>query len=221
MGEGGVRVSITTELMPDDLPIYSESMLRTRLQFADLERLKGIDTASVWEKSDPFIEQFEGAVNVLNARESIQELTKPGLLQAHSMIFSGREGAGMWRHESLRPLYRGQDCPGPEFVERSIDNFMNWLTAESVSEIHPIERAALVLTRVADIWPFQFGNLTIALFAANMCLRQAGFSPFFFPPEYAKEFNRAVAQAMAIETQPLVNAIYNTVKREMKALAAR
>jgi len=26
----------------------------------DLERLKGVDTAAVWEKSDTFIEQFEG-----------------------------------------------------------------------------------------------------------------------------------------------------------------
>ena len=207
--------------MAEELPIYSESMLRTRLQFADLERLKEVDTTPIWKKSDPLIEQFEGAINVRQVREQVQEITKPDLLKAHSILFSGRETAGVWRHESIKPLYRGQDCPGPEFVERSIDNFVNWLTAESVSEIHPIERAALVLTRIADIWPFQFGNLTIALMAANVCLRQARFSPFFFPPEYAKEFNKTVAQAMAIETQPLVNAIYNTVKREMQALGTR
>ena len=207
--------------MPEDLPIYSESMLRTRLQFADLERLKGVDTAGVWDKSDTFIEQFEGAINVRQARDGLQELTKPNLLQAHSILFSGRERAGLFRRHPQKPLYRGQDCPDPQFVERSIDNFVAWLTAESVSEIHPIERAALNLTRIADIWPFEFGNLTVAILAANTCLRQAGFAPFFFPPEYAKEFNKAVAQAMSIETQPLVNAIYNSVKREMQALAAR
>ena len=207
--------------MPDDLPIYSESTLRTRLQFADLERLKGVETAAVWEKSDALIELFEGAVNVRQARETTQDITKASLLRAHSILFSGRESAGLWRTESSKPLYRGQDCPAPEFIERSIDNFVNWLTAESVSEIHPIERAALILTRIADIWPFQFGNLTVALIAANVCLRQAGLSPFFFPPERAKEFNTVVAQAMAIETQPLVNAIYKTVRREMEALATR
>jgi Fic family protein len=146
--------------MPEDLPIYSESMLRTRLQFADLERLKGIDTTAVWEKSDQFIEQFEGAVNVRQARESIQEVSKSNLLQAHSILFSGRDSAGALRRESIKPLYRGQDCPDPQFIDRSLDNFCGWLTAESVSEIHPIERAALVLTRIADIWPFDFGNLT-------------------------------------------------------------
>jgi hypothetical protein len=207
--------------MPEDLPIYSDAMLRTRLQFADLERMKGVDTAPVWEKSDSAIEQFEGAVSVRQVRETVHEITKPNLLLAHGMIFTGRENAGMWRHTPMRPLYRGQDCPDPQFIERSIDNFVAWLAAESVSEIHPIERAALVLTRIADIWPFQFGNLTIGLIAANMCLRQAGLGPFFVSPQHAKEFNTTVAQAMSIETQPLVNAIYKTVKREMQSLADR
>jgi len=205
--------------MPEDLPIYSESMLRTRLQFADLERLKGTDMTAVWHKSDGFIEQFEGAINLSQAREAVHELTKPSLLQAHSLLFGGRDGAGVFRRTRQKPLYRGQDCPDPEFIERSVDNFLNWLTAESISEIHPIERAALMLTRVADIWPFEFGNLTMGILAGNVCLRQAGLAPFFFPPERAKEFSTIVAQTMAIETQPLVNAIYKTVKREMEALA--
>jgi Fic family protein len=207
--------------MPEDLPIYSESILRTRLQFADIDRLKGIDTSAAWEKSDRYIEQFEGGVDVRRFRESIRELTKPNILEAHSILFSGREGAGMLRRQSLKPLYRGQDCPDPQFIDRSLENFTNWLTAESVSEIHPIERAALVLTRIVDIWPFDFGNLTVALVFGNRCLLQAGLAPFFFPPEYAKEFNTVVAQAMSIETQPLVNVIYKSVKREMEALAPR
>src|SRR5207249_11288160 len=108
-----------------------------------------------------------------------------------------------------------------QLFDCSLKNFFNWLSAVSVSEIHPIERAALVLTRIAGIWLFVFGNLTVALVCGNMCLGQAGFAPFFFPPEHAKEFNTAVAQAMVIETQPLVNAIYKTVKREMLALVPR
>jgi len=76
--------------VPEDLPIYSESILRTRLQFEDLERLKGIDTTSVWEKSDKFIEQFEGAIDARRARESLTGLTKPNLLRAHAILFGGR-----------------------------------------------------------------------------------------------------------------------------------
>jgi Fic family protein len=200
--------------MPDDLPIYSESMLRTRLQFAGLERLKGIDTTPAWKKADRFIEQLEGATNAGQARETIQEPTKAGLLRIHLILF----GTDTLRQHAIQPMFRGQDCPPPEFIDRSLDNFFSWLAAESVAEIHPIEKAALALTRVVDIWPFEAGNLTVAIMLANIGLRSAGLAPFFVLPQHRKEFNRAVAQAMAIETQPLVNAIYNTVKRELEAL---
>jgi hypothetical protein len=202
--------------MPDDLPIYSESMLRTRLQFADLERLKHVDTASIWEKSDSIIEQFEGGKNVRQAREAVREQTKAGLLEIRKIVFGGGT-----RQHPMKPLFRGQDCPDPEYIDRSRDNFSNWLTAESVAEIHPIERTALVLSRIADIWPFDSGNLTVAIMFANIGLHAAGFPPFFVLPEHKKEFNTVIGQAMTIETQPLVNAIYKTIKRELEALVGQ
>ena len=207
--------------MPEDLPVYSESGLRTRLQFADLERFKVEDTASVWEKSDKYIEHLEGASNAQRARTVVREAAKAGLIETHSILFNGREGAGKLRQKAIKPLYRGHDCPEPQFIDRSLDNFFSWITAESLSEIHPIEKAALVLTRIVDIWPFEFGNLTVAIVFANLFLRQAGLAPFFLLPEHVKEFNTVVAQAMTIETQPLVNAIYKTIKREMEALGSR
>jgi hypothetical protein len=202
--------------MPEDLPIYSDAMLRTRLQFADLDRFKQIDTARVWEKSDDFIEQFEGGVNVRLARERVQAVTKAGLLEVQSIVFGGPA----LRQHAIKPLFRGQDCPDPEFIDRSLDNFFGWLTAESVAEIHAIERAALVLTRIADIWPFEKGNLTVAIIFSNLILREAALPPFFVLPEHKREFNTVIAQAMAIETQPLVNAIYKTIKRELEGLAS-
>jgi hypothetical protein len=72
-----------------------------------------------------------------------------------------------------------------------------------------------------DIWPVEFGNLTVAVILANEFLRQGGFSPFFVLPEHMKEFNTVVAQAISIETQPLVNVIHRTIKREMEARGDR
>jgi hypothetical protein len=208
--------------MAEDLPIYSDSMmLRTSLQFAALDKLKGADASPVWEKADTYIGQMEGASEVGRAREGLTEPTKQGLLAAHSIVFSGRESAGELRRTAIKPLYRGHDCPEPQFIDRSLDNFFNWLTAESISEIHPIEKAALVLTRIVDIWPFEYGNLTVAMMLANVFLRDAGLAPFFVLPKDLKEFNVVIAQAMSIETQPLVNAIFKTIKREMEAIAPR
>lgn len=205
--------------MPEDLPLYPDPMLRSRFQFADIERLKHVDASSVWDKSDGLIEQMEGACNVARARAKVLEASKEGLLEIHSIIFGGRPGAGQLRTTELPPQYRGHDCPPPEFISRSLDNFFNWLTAESVGEIHPVEKAALVLTRIVDIWPFEFGNLTTAMVFANLFLERAGLGPFFVLPEHMKEFNTVIAQAISIETQPLVNAIHKTVKRELETLA--
>src|SRR5688572_24628932 len=102
--------------MPEDLPIYSESMLRTSLQFAALDKLKGADATAVWEKSDRHIAEIEGAVDVTRAREAFKDPTKAGLLELHAVLFSGREGAGELRQTAMKPLYRGHDCPDPEFI---------------------------------------------------------------------------------------------------------
>ena len=211
--------------MPEDLPIYSESMLRTGMQFADLARLKTPNTRPAWESADKLIGQMEGAGNVAGARLGLEQPASEDadidlFIRAHGVLFEGRSGAGSLRGTPFPPIYRGQDCAPPEFIERSLGNFFEWMTAESFKEIHPIERAALALTRIVDIWPFEFGNFTMAVVFSNLFLKQAGLTPFFVQHRDMPEFEKVIAQAMAIETQPLVNAIYKTVKREMEALAS-
>ena len=52
-------------------------------------------------------------------------------------------------------------------------------------------------------------------------MRNAGLTPFFVLSNHHGEFEKAVAQAMTIDMQPLINAIFRTVKKEMEALAKR
>jgi len=204
-----------------DLPIYSDSILRSSLQFADLARFKVTDAGPAWDKADAAITQMEGAANLPTARERFTEISKSSLLEVHRAVFDGSEGAGRFRTTELRPLYRGQDCAPPEFIERSLDNLISWTSAESFNEIHPIEKCALAMTRIADIWPFEFGNLTIAVMAGNVFLRLANLTPFFVERQHMQEFEKTIAQSLSIETQPLINAIYKTVRREMETLGSK
>jgi len=204
--------------MPEDLPIYSNTMLRTGLQFADLARFENLNLSEAWSKSDEHLAKLEGASNVAAARSALQGSTKSELLKVHGVLFSARPGAGQFRSLEIPPLYRGQDCAPPAFIERSIDNLEVWLAADSFKEIHPIERCALTVTRIVDIWPFESGNLTTAIVFANKALSDAGLAPFFVLPEHKNEFEKVVASSMIIEMQPLINAIYQTVKREMTQL---
>jgi fido (protein-threonine AMPylation protein) len=205
--------------MPEDLPIYSEPTLRSGRQFADLAKLKIPDPAPAWKKADRILAGMEGATGVAEARLVLSELSRDSLIRAHGALFSGRAGAGALRTTALAPLYRGQDCAPPEFIERSLDNLLSWVTAESFGQIHAIERVALAMTRILDVWPFEFGNLTTAIVFANSFLGAAGLTPFYIQPRNMQEFEKIIAQAMSIETQPLVNAITTTVRREMESLA--
>jgi fido (protein-threonine AMPylation protein) len=204
--------------MSGELPIYSNSMLRTGLQFADLERFKGPDWSEAWENSDRLLAQMEDASDIAAARSAISGQTKRDLLLLHSRLFQGRQGAGQFRSVDLQPLYRGQDCAPAQFIDRSMDNLEIWLAADSFREIHPIERCALTITRIVDVWPFEYGNLTTAIVFANKSLADAGLAPFHVLPEHRREFEQAVASSMTIEMQPLINAIYQTVKREMMTI---
>jgi Fic family protein len=205
--------------MSQDLPIYSEIPLRTSLQFAGLDALKGRDDSAVWSRADDLINSLETATGAAKARERLTEVSKIALLNTHAVAFEGKAGAGQLRTTALQPLYRGQDCAPPEYIDHSLDNLVVWFTADSFTQIHPIEQCALTITRIADIWPFEYGNLTIALIFGNLALRKAGLTPFFVLPEHRKEFEKAIAQAMTIDMQPLVNAIFQTVRKEMQALA--
>src|SRR3989442_12494256 len=118
----------------------------------------------------------------------------------HAVILTNREWAGQLRDKPVKPLYRGHDCPDPQFIDHSLDTFFDWLTAEGISEIHPIEKAAFVLTRIVDIWPFEFVNLTAAIMCANIFLGQAGLAPFFVLPQQVQELDAVIGQAMTIGT---------------------
>ena len=207
--------------MAEDLPIYSDIPLRTGLQFAELERLKGSDLSEAWARSDAAIASLEQASGVTAARESLDSASKDSLLRMHGLLFPDRSGAGQIRQAVLQPLYRGQDCAPPEFIDLSLNNFAEWLAAESFTQIHPIERCALTMTRIVDIWPFEFGNLTAAMVFANLPLRKADLAPFSVAAQHRNEFEKVIAQAMTIDTQPLVNAIFRSVKKEMESFGKR
>jgi hypothetical protein len=57
--------------------------------------------------------------------------------------------------------------------------------------------------------------------AGNVFLRQANLTPFFVERQHMQEFEKTIAQSLSIETQPLINAIYKTVRREMEALGSK
>ena len=71
------------------------------------------------------------------------------------------------------------------------------------------------MTRFVDIWPFEVGNRTTGVVFANYFLHRAGLPPFFVLPEQRDEFDQVLAQAVLMQTESLVRAIYKCLEREI------
>lgn len=198
----------------EDFPIYSD-IIRRGDPFEDLKNLTNVDLLSCWERFDKLLDFGELATRVGHARQLFTEPTKSELLKLHEIMFAGREGAGSLRSTTVGALFKGQDCPDPRFIAQSLDNFAAWLKADSFLEIHAVEKAALVMTRLIDIWPFDFGNRSVAAVFSNYFLEKANLPPFFLLPDNLENFDLILDQAIKMQTQPLVTTIYNSMQREL------
>ncbi len=201
--------------MSEDLPIYSDMLRRQPHPFADLEGLESANLDPCWERFDRLMDYGEGGGDVAGARRDLGAPTKEGLLGLHARLFAGQAGAGLPRQVRTGAVFKDQDYPEPEFIDRSLDNFVRWLTAPSFYEIHPLERAALALTRIIDIWPFDFGNRTTAVVFANHFLFEAHLPPFFLLEGQLAEFDQILRSAITMQTEPLVKAMYLCMQREL------
>ena len=90
--------------------------------------------------------RWKAPQNVARARQCFQQPTKDGLARTSlDPVRRARRARASSGRQQSRPCIAVTIVRIPQFIDRSLDNFFNWLTAESLAEIHPIEKAALVL----------------------------------------------------------------------------
>ena len=195
--------------MPD-LPIFGDN------RYPPVEQITGEALAACLARFDSALDYGESASEVGRARASLVAADGEGLLRVHRILFRGREGSGQLRASQAVPVFEGQDCPGPQFIGRSLENLEQWLGADSFGEIHPIEQAALTLTRLVDIWPFEFGNRSASAVFSSFFLTRSGYPPFLVLPEQLAEFDEALSAAIRMQTAPLVALVTRCIRRELE-----
>jgi hypothetical protein len=202
--------------MPGDLPIYSDSIFRSADPFPALANITGDEIARVTERFDRHV-AFDGepASGLADALGNIAAPDKESLIALHGRLFEGHPDAGRMRQSALAAVFRGQDCPEPEYIDQSLNNFVAWFRTDGFGELHPIQKTALALTRVVDIWPFAIGNRTTAVVYANQFLTRSAIPPFFILPGEQREFDEILAHAISMQTEGLVRAIYKCIEREL------
>ena len=141
-------------------------------------------------------------------------LSSSDLLETHRLMLEGIAlSAGKFRESEIKPLGVGHEPTEPEMIPSVTENALEWFSSDSFQEMHEVEKTALVLIKLIDIWPFEEGNgRTLRLFA-NIFLLKAGYPPAIIPPERASQYAVAIQHSLRFHTQPLIDLLTDSVDR--------
>lgn len=134
-------------------------------------------------------------------------LSIPSVLGLNSLVFPESPG---FRTTEVKPLSEAHDPPLAILVERLVTNALDWFGTEGFAEMNPVEQAALVYLRFADLQAFATGNETMAALLASQPLLRAGLPPLIIETSDPRH-QAALDSALRMLTQHLVNFIAETL----------
>ncbi|HZS44910.1 MAG TPA: Fic family protein, partial [Blastocatellia bacterium] len=105
----------------------------------------------------------------------------------------------------------------PSALSIVLDNTLEWFSAQSFLELHPIEQASLVHSRFIDVQFFAAENTRLARFAASYYLIRADLPPLIIFTGRDK-YKAALHQAILMNTQPLINLFAESTERIISQL---
>jgi Fic family protein len=141
-----------------------------------------------------------------------ESLTPALLLELNGLV--DPENGGRLRGGPPLAVYEGHTPPGPEALERLLENAAEWFTAESfTTEFHPVEQAALALVRVCDLQPFPSNNEMTARVAASLFTLRAGWPPVVVREEFEADYRKAILHGLHLDTKPVVELLARCIAR--------
>lgn len=171
-------------------------------------RLDGI-AASDFEQA---VENHQNAAALMLARPVIGLLDTDVIRDVHSMMAFGlSEEAGVFRNKEISPLFENHVPLESAAIEAALANLVEWTSADSFAELHPIQQTALVLIRLLDICPFADATPRTCRLLADGYLLGAGFPPAIFWPENGNDYQQAVQAGLAMDTSKLTAALANSL----------
>jgi hypothetical protein len=100
----------------------------------------------------------------------------------------------------------------PERISASVKAACQWLAAESVHELHPVEQAAIAHLRLVEIQPFEKWNERTARAAASLFTMRSGLPPMIFKPDRASAYLAALSEGLRMNTRPMVELIAEAIE---------
>jgi len=139
-------------------------------------------------------------------------LTRDLLLNIHDQtgLTNGfRKGAGDARR--LKPASAGS-------LPVLIDNACQWYTADSFTELHPIEQASIVFLRLIEMQPFEEANERTALVAGSLFTLRSELPPIIINHEMGAAYRAALDEGIRMNTKPMVELIAEAVQKSLSSM---
>lgn len=155
-----------------------------------------------------------------NQPESHIELTPERLCHLHSLALGqADEAAGRFRTQPINPLYTGHEPVRPEELPRLIELTLDWFAADSMSELHPVEQAALAHLRLYDLQPFGKASGRLTRLAASLFTLRRALPPIIISRDRADTYYRALLTGFQMATQPLVELIAQSLGETLRQIS--
>lgn len=147
---------------------------------------------------------------------SAERITPFHVRQIHQLVLTriDDENAGQYRRTNVRIGGAAHIPPDAFVLAQEMDAWGEWLRTEA-TELHPVDRAALVHHRLAAIHPFIDGNGRTARLVMNLLLLRDGFPPTVILRVNRVQYYRVLAQADRGNNAPLVNFVGRAVERSL------
>ena len=103
----------------------------------------------------------------------------------------------------------------PEHLPALLEGAFRWYTAESFTELNPVEQASIVLLRLIDLQPFEQANERTALVAASLFTMRSELPPIIIRPEITSAYRNALNEATRMNTKPMVETVAEAVEKSL------
>jgi hypothetical protein len=109
--------------------------------------------------------------------------------------------------------------PAPaEHIPALIESACRWLTAESFSELNPLEQASITHLRLLEIHPFERANLETALVAASLFTMRNRMPPIIIKQEDSSLYRSAVEEGARMNTRPMVELMAIAMEKRLSEM---
>lgn len=150
--------------------------------------------------------------SVAGASGTVAELSADFILKLHNIPGAGpgfRRGQGETRARKVAP---------PEALPVMIDTACQWYTAESFTELNPVEQASIVFLRLVELQPFNEANERTALVAASLFTLRSKLPPIIIRPEMQAAYRNALEEGYRMNTKPMVELIAEALELSLSKL---